>query len=227
MAGRAGAPAPGRVLAAVGGAVHLAVGAGVLSVTAAGVPLMANAVSVDAHAAALAAVPVGAPASLGPAGLRAGPLWVPFDRTTRVGATVVGSWQGDPVRVDARGLRALADRLVGRGAGLTPEGDDLLAGVALALAARGREAEARLLVPPDADRRTTRLSACLLRLAARGHGPAAAVALLSAPDDAGRRAAAAELARLGASTGAALIRGMVAVLDGADLAALAPAGGLR
>ncbi len=81
-----------------------------------------------------------------------------------------------------------ASALVGRGSGLTPAGDDLLAGALAALRALGAPA-AELLgdaVELLAPRRTTRLSAALLRAAADGAviPPAAAVLrALATPGD--------------------------------------------
>lgn len=219
MAERLGAERHGRVIAAVRGALHLRLGDEVVSVTAPGVPLMANALRVAVSPGALAAVPAGAPAALGPRGLAAGALRVSFAPPPSRAATVVPPWRGVPIDVDAEALFAVAARLCGRGPGLTPEGDDLLAGLALALAARGRPAEAGALAPPDLPARTTALAATLLRLAARGHGPEPAVRMLTAMG--GERAGAArELARLGGSTGAAVARGIATILDGMPLDAL-------
>ncbi|MDN5751244.1 MAG: DUF2877 domain-containing protein, partial [Pseudonocardia sp.] len=65
-------------------------------------------------------------------------------------------------------LLALASRVGGRGPGLTPAGDDLLAGVLLGThAARGPDAEPALLAVA-ASVRTTEVAAAFLRWAARG-----------------------------------------------------------
>jgi hypothetical protein len=94
---------------------------------------------------------------------------------------------------------AAADGLLGRGPGLTPEGDDLLAGAAAAVHAfAGWNAEA--FAPPDAPARTTALSATLLRLATKGAVVEPAGALLDL--DADPLPALARLERLGHSTGA-------------------------
>jgi hypothetical protein len=78
---------------------------------------------------------------------------------------------------DAVAARRAALLLTGRGAGLTPSGDDLLAGAAATVAAlgtalgfprSGRLAWRAALVLPDIAARTTAISATLLRLAARG-----------------------------------------------------------
>lgn len=207
------------MLAAVRGAVHLALDDGIVSVTSAGVPLMANAVRVDVPPERLAGVAPGGAATLDRRGLQAGTLRVRLPVAPPVAATAVGRWDGPPAVVDVDAIRSLSARLPGRGPGLTPEGDDLLAGVALALVARGRRAEAALLAPPDLEARTTSLAATLVRLATRGHGPEPAVRML-ASEAAGRDAAERELVGLGGSTGAAIARGVRAVLDGVPLASL-------
>jgi hypothetical protein len=67
----------------------------------------------------------------------------------------------DPAR-----MAAIARGLIGRGPGLTPEGDDAVAVTAAILVAAGRDAAA--LLPDDLRTRTTALSATLLELAAAG-----------------------------------------------------------
>jgi Protein of unknown function (DUF2877) len=94
---------------------------------------------------------------------------------------------GDP-RHAARAGRALA----GRGPGLTPAGDDVLAATALTLAAAGpararRRAWLAALAPPDLRRLTTSVSATLLELAVRGCGIGPARALLDPRARADRR----------------------------------------
>jgi hypothetical protein len=66
---------------------------------------------------------------------------------------------------DAERAAEIARRLIGRGPGLTPEGDDVVAATAAVLAAGG---ERWNLLPDDLRARTTALSATLLELAARG-----------------------------------------------------------
>jgi hypothetical protein len=101
----------------------------------------------------------------------------------------------------AGGRAALA--LTGRGAGLTPEGDDLLAGVCAVAAAAG----CPLPLPRDLTERTTPLSATLLELAAAGAAPRPLHALLDLSE---RRwqAALQSLERLGASSGRAIALGV-------------------
>jgi hypothetical protein len=102
---------------------------------------------------------------------------------------------------------AAGARLIGRGGGLTPEGDDLVCGVAALVAVGGwdeavREAWLAALIGGDLRRRTTALSATLLELAARGMGPEPLQAWL-----AGDRSALARLEAIGHSTGRAIARG--------------------
>lgn len=119
-------------------------------------------------------------------------------------AALVGAIRATDGRTAAR---ASAD-LLGLGPGLTPEGDDVLVGAAVTLAAVGpaaglRAAQVRRLCaglcPSDAARRTPILSATLVRLAAAGAGPEPLARLLSADPR-----ARADLASLGRSSGAAL-----------------------
>jgi hypothetical protein len=109
--------------------------------------------------------------------------------------------------------------LLGRGPGLTPEGDDLLAAVAGTLAvlgpATGLDGSARdALVGALAPRpgRTTALSATLLELAARGMlaEPAGRLLDLGPGAEAAWRAALARLERLGHGSGRAYAAGIAA-----------------
>lgn len=141
--------------------------------------------------------PVVPPASGGPEGVAALAAWL-------------------CARVDAPDLhpRTAAARLLGRGPGLTPEGDDVLAGAAVGLRALGPAAGlapqriedlVAALCPADAPARTGALSATLLGLAAAGAAPEPVHRLIGAGD---RAAALADLARLGASTGRAIAAGI-------------------
>ena len=96
-----------------------------------------------------------------------------------------------------------ARTLLGRGPGLTPEGDDLVAGAAVAAAAAGE----RLALPADLRDLTTVLSATLLELAAAGAAAQPVHALLDLADE-GWRAPLGELAALGASSGRAIALGV-------------------
>lgn len=104
-----------------------------------------------------------------------------------------------------------AARLTGLGPGLTPEGDDVLAGAAAWFHAEGDLAAAHALTARPAA--TTALSAALLACAARGELVDVAMATLAAIR-AGRAAAAAALAGTlgtwGATSGDALVTGMAA-----------------
>jgi Protein of unknown function (DUF2877) len=85
---------------------------------------------------------------------------------------------------DRSGLAAATTALLGRGAGLTPEGDDVLAGLLVtlngALATRPLARRLGDLVTDQAATRTTTLSAALLRDAADGFGVPALVDLVDA-----------------------------------------------
>jgi hypothetical protein len=95
--------------------------------------------------------------------------------------------------------------LLGRGTGLTPEGDDLLAGAFAVCAATG----APVAPPGDLRERTTALSATLLELAVAGGAPRALHALLDVRSEEWRGALR-ELERLGSSSGCAIARGAAA-----------------
>jgi hypothetical protein len=115
--------------------------------------------------------------------------------------------------------------LLGRGTGLTPVGDDVLAGAAVALAAFAeplgfapaeRRAWSTALLPPRAADRTTVVSAGLLRLAIRGMAAEPLQRLLQPGATAAERASALErLHRIGHTTGRAY--GLGAALCMAEL----------
>jgi hypothetical protein len=139
------------------------------------------------------------------------PVGEVWDPTIRGSADLARSGPDDLVRaVESRDpslAAAVGARLIGRGGGLTPEGDDLLAGVAAVVASSPwpgalREAWLAALIGPDLRRRTTALSATLLELAVRGMGPRPLQELL-----AGDASALARLEALGHSTGRAIARG--------------------
>jgi hypothetical protein len=221
------------VRGAAGGMVHLDTGRGIVTLTAPGVPLMANAVAVDAAARVPAR-----PARWDP---RIPPLAEGRERVAAL-ADALGTLPGpDPgvlaaalagrvaVGDSPRGRAGLAslvdalvlgaperardasDALLGLGPGLTPEGDDLLVaaavvvhvlGGATGLAPARRRRLAAALCPAAAGRRTTALSATLLRLAQAGAGPEPLARMLH-----GDPAAPGELARLGRTSGRALVAG--------------------
>ena len=189
------------------GALHLDLDGVVVTVAAPGVPRMPNAITADAPDPPFAVAwdpehppawdPVVAPLAGGRAEVRA-----------------LEAWLGQRVSARAIDLPGAGERLLGRGPGLTPEGDDLLGGAAVAVRALGPaaglapEAIERLvsaLCPADAGSRTGALSATLLALAARGAAPEPVHRLLGGPDP---EAALADLRRLGASTGAAIAEGI-------------------
>ncbi|MGZ8647161.1 MAG: oxamate carbamoyltransferase subunit AllH family protein [Solirubrobacteraceae bacterium] len=101
---------------------------------------------------------------------------------------------------DPAAAKAAGAYLVGRGPGLTPEGDDLVGGLAAVLSHDRSWVAA--LIGADLRVRTTALSATLLELAARGMGPEPLQALL-----AGEPGALDRLLRLGHSTGRAYALG--------------------
>ena len=109
-------------------------------------------------------------------------------------------------------------RLLGHGPGLTPSGDDVLAGYLVGAAAYGLPVDAlRAYVDANAHRRTTTLSAALLRHAAAGETIPQVAALLDALD--GHRPldrALRELAAVGHTSGAALGSGVLAAAESAS-----------
>jgi len=102
----------------------------------------------------------------------------------------------------AHSPESLGAELIGRGPGLTPEGDDFVAGMAGVLAAAGRHELVVALIGADLRRRTTALSATLIELAARGYGPEPLQAVL-----AGRASALPRLLSMGHTSGRAYARG--------------------
>jgi hypothetical protein len=110
-------------------------------------------------------------------------------------------------------LDGVAHQLEGLGAGLTPAGDDVLAGIVLTLHSSGVD-ERRLCEAVERVRSTT-LSRAYLRWAARGQciEPAHCVlAALTGTNRARVAAAAGRLARHGASSGADLLLGVECAL---------------
>jgi hypothetical protein len=111
-------------------------------------------------------------------------------------------------------LTAHVTRLLGRGPGLTPLGDDVLAGVLVTLGALRLPAFARLgaVVRAHAPARTTVVSTALLYHAARGEClPELAAVLAGEPAE--------PLLRVGGSSGTGLLRGVTAALTAAPLGA--------
>ena len=160
-----------------------------------------------------------------PSRVRPGPRGGPGEAVALLqGAVDEGArWLLEPVRVAVTSTdpaRAVA-ALVGRGRGLTPSGDDALAGALLAARAVGSE---RAVPLAGAVRRrlatTTAVSAALLDAAADGWAAPEAVALVDAAADGHAHAAEALLPQVlaaGHDSGRALVVGVAAAL-----AALAP-----
>jgi hypothetical protein len=116
-----------------------------------------------------------------------------------------------PLEVDeslvGREPEAIGAELIGRGPGLTPEGDDVVCGLAAVIASGPwpvavRKAWVGALIGSDLRRRTTSLSATLLELAARGMGPEPLQAVLG-----GRPGALDRLLAMGHTSGRAYARG--------------------
>jgi hypothetical protein len=230
---------PARVLGAVRGALHVGLEGFVVSVTARPVPLLPNAVGLAAPSLDLAGLAEGMPVRIHVGAIAVGPLrilwrdspvWdpaVPVPASPPPPSALPGP-EGLEVAASDAGARgiallrtALAERdpaaareaaaaLIGRGPGLTPEGDDLLAGAALGSRALGRAGVAAALCPPVPEARTTAVSATLLRLAAAGAAPEPVVRLLEGAD---RASAVADLLRLGRSTGRAVAAGLRLALE--------------
>ena len=124
-------------------------------------------------------------------------------------AALVPIWKAVSDDLRRGDLSAACRRLEGRGAGLTPSGDDVLAGILLVSSIDPRRRPALTELARSA--RTTRLSRAFLRWAAAGHSIQPAHSLLDAAaagDHAGMRRAARSLASLGATSGQALVSGI-------------------
>jgi len=176
-------------------------------------------------ATALAALPdlaVGEPVGSGAGQLRAGPLQVRLSRLVsfavpHLAAHVARSLASASVDLSAARdqlpLRALAllaagdpaavPMLLGRGDGLTPVGDDVLAGWLVATRAAGRPNDAVAGAVHAALDRTTSLSAALLRHAAAGEAIPAFRSVLAS----GGTEAVAGLLAVGHSSGAGMLLG--------------------
>jgi hypothetical protein len=161
----------------------------VIAVTAPGAPRMPNGIEGELPLSPGDMVLVGEGAlRSASATLAAGPTWDPRP-TPRVSLRLASTLALD------------VDRLVGWGPGLTPLGDDILAGRLAARALRGREAD--VPQPPGA---TTALSRTLLRRAALGELPEPAHRLLEEGDPE-------PLLHFGASSGRGILLGLAC--DGA------------
>lgn len=149
---------------------------------------------------------------------KAAPL--PADLAQPLAAVARRLQDGDP----AGAVDLARDRLLGRGPGLTPAGDDLLAGLGATAVAGAVAAQAPASLAADvtsfgarvadaAAGRTTSVSAALLRHAAAGQTCDVVARLLGAlPDPSSRAGALDELLRVGGTSGRDLAHGVVAGL---------------
>jgi hypothetical protein len=189
-------PARGTVVGSHSKAAHIDAGGFVISVTGPGTPLMPNGVAVSGG---VGDIPCGRAAMLTPDRFIAGDVVIDFapagswspavPRNRGFGGAAVAHRARELVsglRRDIDGLDLLraglrrpgaAIPIIGRGGGLTPEGDDLVAGAAAAIGAFGDAAGfdsqgwLDALLPADVRDRTNSLSATLLELAVRGLVP--------------------------------------------------------
>jgi hypothetical protein len=150
------------------------------------------------------------PAALA-SGLAAGGLET---ATARAGSAGIALLLRSVATRDAQGVARAGDLLIGRGSGLTPEGDDLLAGAAVVVATLAtavgwtvaeRGAWIGAVLRPGLRRLTTPLSATLLELATAGQVVEPVHGLLDFGDTGDRRwpGALQRLERIGHSTGPA------------------------
>ncbi len=114
-----------------------------------------------------------------------------------------------------RDFDRIARSIVGLGPGFTPAGDDALAGLLVTAVASGRLAPGDWLIDPETARRTSLMSLAFVRCAAAGQAIAPVHDLLmagAAGDATACRAACAELASVGGTSGADIAFGMWAGL---------------
>lgn len=220
------------------GAVYLAMTDDVVALTAPGTPEMPNGIALPGPVPEL---PSGTSVTLGPDGLTWVGGSLSFDGAEAYDPTVPtiepGPWLGEraayltalppEAEPEIKGTELLrraiesldvetaleaARVLTGRGGGLTPEGDDLLASAAGVARARSfPDPWIRGLTHSGSPARTTRLSASLLQHAAEGRMISPMLALLD-PDEAGWREAVDRLSVLGHSTGRAYLRAAALVM---------------
>lgn len=138
-------------------------------------------------------------------------------------ASTVAMLRSACVALDTATARELAARLIGWGEGLTPAGDDLLAGLLVGLDAlapmqvRRRDFRAAIAATVMAQRlRTTAIAAHGLRLAAAGHHGAPLLelreALLEEPDRGAVDRALHAALSVGATSGADMVSGLLVAL---------------
>lgn len=227
IAARRGA---GRVVAVYRAAAYLRFPAGLLAMTSGAAPSG----PLHLRVAVLPRLDTGDPVEIDPTGLRGRHWSVPLDAPTWTGEVPDGDAVARPQCPDgpdepiaellrAGDLATLAGSIGGRGPGLTPSGDDVLAGVLLVARARwGPAAEPDLLAVAGSVV-TTDVAVALLFWAARGQCIEPAHSWLTARakcDDTGATQALARLQRVGASSGRALRRGLelaAAQLPGSEI----------
>jgi Protein of unknown function (DUF2877) len=242
-------PRDGEVLGGGGGAVYVMLLGTAVAVTARGVPRMPNGIGVGASPGDLKQIVPGQTVKYRPGALNLGfieivwdsespPIWpanivpIPPEAAGSIRARLSRLMPPAPPSPELEAIaravasRRIADaavlgeRLAGAGMGLTPRGDDLLAGAALAVRALGPSAGwsatelagwLRALLPDALSTRTNLLSAEMLRLAVDGFGIEPVLRLFD-PIDPDPRAAMLGLLRVGRSTGSsyANVIGLVA-----------------
>ncbi len=135
-------------------------------------------------------------------------------------ATPILATLDDAIRTGDRAAAAAASRrLIGLGPGLTPSGDDALAGIESALRAAGHPMAGFLAAAlDDVDARTTTVAAAMLRHAARGDAAERVHRLLDGllgPDPDALAPAIDAAVRWGATSGSDLLAGVLLGLDAA------------
>jgi hypothetical protein len=200
-----GRPSAGRVLAVYRRAAYLALPGGLCALTTAAAPPG----PLHLRCAQLPPCRPGQRVHTDGRTLRAEAWSLPLDAPTWVGPLPpAGRLTG------AIGAAALVDhaaRLGGRGPGLTPAGDDVLAGLLLVASAAGSAGDTSALVAVATSVRTTEVAAGFLHWAARGQCIEPAHAVLAALAEHGAEAdapACARLSTIGSSSGAALLAGI-------------------
>ena len=258
-----GSEREGRVLGGSGHAAWVATSEGVIVLTDGSGPRLPNGIEVVSPGSTTGMgelLPPGSSVTLGEGALdgqvpiAVSRWWDPSPRVGSAGAAeVVGRIEGLPDSVDgvvasevasaieagrADAVVTAADRILGRGSGLTPEADDYLAGVLAsvrivgpamgdweAIPFLGRIADPLHAV---ATRRTTSLSASLLRHATRGEVAVPAGEFLSAACGRGDVGAAyRSVLDIGHSSGPALAAGMVLGIRSAGVRASQRTVGVR
>lgn len=208
----------GRVVAVYRAAAYLRLPGGLLALTSGRAPSG----PLHLRVAVLPRFDVGDVAEIDPAGLRGRHWSVPLAAPTWAGELPHRDAVARPRRPDgtdgplggvlrAEGVAALAARIGGRGPGLTPSGDDVLAGVLLVARARWGPAAEPGLAAVAGSVVTTEVAAALLTWAARGQciEPAHSwLAALAGGDHARAAQALARLEGVGASSGRALRCGL-------------------